>query len=60
MSVAVKIKPTETDHINAALGLVIELAFQNIVDRLDNPREYRRQMAAVRLVQQTFGVGDIA
>jgi hypothetical protein len=60
MSVAIKIKPTETDVLNDALALVIELAFQNVIDRLDNPREYRRQMAAVHLVQQTFGVGDIA
>lgn len=54
----IKIKPNETDELNAALGLVVELAFQNITDRLDNPREYRRQMQAVRLVQETFHVGD--
>jgi hypothetical protein len=49
-----KIKPTKNDDIDAALNLVIELAFQNVVDRLDNPGEYRRQMAAVKLVRDTF------
>jgi hypothetical protein len=40
--------------INDAIELVLDLAFQNVVDRLDNPGEYRRQMAAIRLVQDTF------
>lgn len=50
----VKIKPTKADDIDAALDLVIELAFQNTVDRFDNPSEYRRQMAAIKLVRETF------
>lgn len=40
--------------IDAALELVISLAFQNTTDRHDNPREYRRQMAALKLVRETF------
>ena len=49
-----RIKPTENDEIGAALDLVIELAFQNVVDKFDNPKEYRRQMAAIKLVKETF------
>lgn len=49
-----KIKPTKADDIDAALELTIDLAFQNVVDKYDNPAEYRRQMAAIRLVQETF------
>jgi hypothetical protein len=49
-----KIKPTKNDDIDAALDLVIELAFQNTIDRFDNPGEYRRQMAAIKLVKDTF------
>ena len=49
-----KIKPTKNDDIDAALDLVIELAFQNTTDRYDNPSEYRRQSAAIKLVQDTF------
>lgn len=40
--------------IDAALELVMSLAFQNTTDRHDNPREYRRQMAALKLVRETF------
>jgi hypothetical protein len=50
-----KIKPTKADDIDAALELVIELAFQNTVDRLDNPSRYRAEMAAIQLVRETFG-----
>jgi hypothetical protein len=56
--------PTDTGavyknaDIDAALELIIELASQNIVDRYDNPAEYRRQMAALRLVKETFNRGD--
>ena len=49
-----KIKPTPADDIEAALELVIDLAFQNTIDRFDNPKEYRRQTAALRLVEETF------
>jgi hypothetical protein len=49
-----KIKPTKADDIDAAIELVLDLAFQNIADRLDNPSEYRRQMAAYKLVKATF------
>jgi hypothetical protein len=49
-----KIKPTKSDDIDAALELVIDLAFQNVVDKYDNPREYRRQMEALKLVRETF------
>ena len=49
-----KIKPNANDEIDAALELVIDLAFQNTVDRYDNPKEYRRQMAAIKLVKDTF------
>ena len=55
MTTALKIKPTETDEIEAALDLVLDLAEQNIIDKFDNPREYRRQSAAVKLVRETFG-----
>ena len=49
-----KIKPTKNDDIDEALQLVIELAFQNTIDRFENPSEYRRQMAAIKLVEETF------
>ena len=49
-----KIKPTRNDDIDAAIELILDLAFQNVVDRFDNPSEYRRQMAAYKLVQETF------
>jgi hypothetical protein len=49
-----KIKPTKNDDIDAALDLVIELAFQNTTDRLDNPSRYRQEMAAIDLVRDTF------
>jgi hypothetical protein len=49
-----KIQP---DDIDAALDLVIELAFQNTTDRYDNPGEYRRQSAAIKLVKDTFTRG---
>jgi hypothetical protein len=54
MGTMLKIKPTAADDIDAALELVIDLAFQNTVDRYDNPNEYRRQMRAIRLVEETF------
>ena len=49
-----KIKPSPKDDIDAALELVIEMAFQGAVDRYDNPRDYKRQMEALRLVRETF------
>jgi hypothetical protein len=49
-----KIRPTKNDDIDAALELVIELAFQNTTDRLDNPSRYRCEMAAIELVRDTF------
>lgn len=45
---------TGTD-ISEAIELTLDLAFQNVVDKFDNPAEYRRQMAALRLVEATFG-----
>ena len=49
-----KIKPNKADDIDVAIDLVLELAFQNIVDRFDSPSEYRRQMAAYKLVKSTL------
>lgn len=49
-----KIKPTANDEIDAALEIVMDMAFQGAVDRYDNPRDYRRQMAALKLVRETF------
>jgi len=40
--------------IDAALQLVLELAFQNTTDRYDNPSRYRAEMAALKLVRDTF------
>lgn len=51
---SLKIKPTRNEDIDDAINLVIDLAFQNTIDRRDNPGEYRRQMAAIRLVEETF------
>ena len=51
---SLKIKPTKADDIDAALALVLDLAEQNVIDRYDNPTEYRRQMAALKLVRETF------
>lgn len=51
---SLKIRPTKADDIDGALELVIELAEQNVIDRYDNPSEYRRQMAALKLVRETF------
>lgn len=50
----VKIKPTANDDIDAALEMVIDMAFQGAVDKYDNPTEYRKQMAAIRLIKETF------
>lgn len=47
-------EPTTAD-ITSALALVIDLAAQNIIDQYDNPTEYRRQSAALKLVRETFG-----
>ena len=49
-----KIKPTKSDDIDAALETVLDLAFQGTVDKYDNPKEYRRQMACINLVGETF------
>jgi hypothetical protein len=54
MLTKLKIRPTPADDIDMALELVVDLAFQNVIDRLDNPSEYRRQTAAVKLVRETF------
>lgn len=51
-------KQKKPSDIDAALELVVSLAEQNVVDRYDNPAEYRRQMAALRLVKETFNRGD--
>jgi hypothetical protein len=48
----------ERDEINEALALVLTLAEQNVVDRLEIPREYRRQMKALKIVRDTFGIVD--
>jgi hypothetical protein len=47
-------KPKKIDTIEDALELVIDLASQNVIDKFDNPSEYRRQSAALKLVQETF------
>lgn len=49
-----KIKPTASDEIDAAIELVLELAFQNTTDRYDNPARYKREMDAIKLVRETF------
>lgn len=54
----VALRPTNNDDIDAALELVVSLAEQNVIDRRDNPREYRRQMLAVKIVKETFGIHD--
>lgn len=52
-----KIKPTKADDIDGALQMVMDMAFQGAVDMYDNPSEYRRQMAALKLVRATFSKG---
>ena len=49
-----KIRPTKNDDIDAALELVMDMAFQGAVDKYDNPRDYQRQMKALKLVRETF------
>jgi len=49
-----KIKPTKSDDIDAAISMVLDLAIQGAVDKYDNPSEYRRQMTAIHLVGETF------
>lgn len=40
--------------IDAAIRLVLELAFQNTTDRFDNPERFNRELAAIKLVERTF------
>jgi hypothetical protein len=47
-------KIKDASDIDAAIELVLELAFQNTTDRYDNPRRYRAEMAALKLVRETF------
>ena len=47
-------RPKRDRDLDAALELVVQLAFQNTVDRYDNPAEYRRQIEAIELVEETF------
>ncbi|HEY2245688.1 MAG TPA: hypothetical protein VGH47_15970 [Xanthobacteraceae bacterium] len=47
-------KQPQSHDIEAALQIVIELAFQNTIDRLENPTRYRQEMAAIDLVRDTF------
>ena len=42
------------NDIDVALETVIDMAFQGAVDKYDCPSEYRRQMAAIRLIRETF------
>lgn len=49
-------RPKRDNDLDEALELVLLLAFQNTTDRLENPGEYRRQMAAIELVEQTFSI----
>lgn len=42
------------DNFDEAIELVLDLAFQNIADPRDNPSEYRRQMTAFKLIEETF------
>jgi hypothetical protein len=51
-------KHSTSAEIEDALGLILILAEGNITDRLDNPGEYRRQMKAIKLVRETFGILD--
>jgi hypothetical protein len=55
-----KIKPSKDDDIAVALDLVIDLAEQGVTDRLDNPVRYRKEMAAIELVRETFAKGGRA
>lgn len=50
----VKIKPTASDEIDAAIELVCDMAFQNTTDRYDNPSRYKREIDAINLVRETF------
>lgn len=50
-------EPIAATDINTALRMIIDMAVQGAVDMYDNPSEYRRQMAAVRLVRETFNTG---
>lgn len=51
----IRTKPPRTaNELGDAIELVLDLAFQNTVDKFDNPNEYRRQRAAIRLIEQTF------
>jgi hypothetical protein len=47
-------KIKDASDIDAAIELVLELAFQNTTDRYDNPSRYRAEMAALKLVRETF------
>jgi hypothetical protein len=47
-------KVKDASDIDAAIELVLELAFQNTTDRYDNPSRYRAEMAALKLVRETF------
>ena len=49
-----KIKPTKNDNIDEALEIVLDLAFQGVNDKYDNPRAYKRQMDAIRMIRETF------
>ena len=49
-------RPKRDRDLDAALELVVQLAFQNTVDRYDNPAEYRRQIEAIELVEETFSI----
>lgn len=49
-------RPKRDDDLDEALELVLQLAFQNTTDRRENPSEYRRQMAAIELVEETFSI----
>lgn len=48
------IKPTQRNELDDAFEIVLDLAFQNIVDKFDNPTQYRKQMAAYKLIRNTF------
>lgn len=49
-------RPKRDSDLDAALELVLQLAFQNTTDRFENPGRYREELAAIELVEQTFSI----
>ena len=49
-------RPKRDSDLDAAMELVLRLAFQNTTDRFENPSRYREEMAAIELVEETFSI----